>query len=130
MIKYLEYKGRKFPFLITMDCLINFEDETGEEFIITFSSTTSLTKLVRLLILMTKLGLEAGLRETNPSIFKIIWNYIRAGNKIGLRKKSIPYFVSKNYDKLLEIIPDFFHDVQDKALENIDEVIEEIEKKN
>lgn len=105
-MEYLEYKGKKYPFIITMSTLIEFKQASGLDFEIAFSQ--GLEKMYESMLMMTILGLRKGFELETPPFYKIIWNYITTGSKIGIKAKDYVKIIDTEYLQISSFIPSFF----------------------
>lgn len=129
MIEYITYNGVKYPFLISFSTLIEFEKRTKSDFVTVLSHSDNMLKLAENLILILELGLETGYRVEKPNLFKIILNYLKSGNHLGIKKSKFPHIIDQQWQELLELIPKFFFDLQDDALKSAEDIVERSNKK-
>jgi len=136
MVEYIEYRKRKYPFLIAFSTLIEYEKATKSDFITAFQSANDMIKLANDLVLILKLGIKTGFALERPPPwtfdifcfwFKIFKNFIRSGNKYGLKAKEYPFIIDNNWKIILKLVPKFFSDIQDEQLKEIQQYQEDIE---
>jgi len=128
VIEYIEYKKRKYPFLISFSTLIKFEKQTGKDFLTLFAGTSNMIALAESLTLILKLGLETGFQAEKPNFLRQLFNLIRFRNKIGLKENDYLLIVDNQWQHLLDVIPKFFYDLRDNAASSVEDAGEEIIK--
>ena len=106
MIEYLNYNGKKLPFAITMSTLVEFKKATGTDFEIAL--TEGLEKAYESMLLFTILALNKGYELDKPPIYKILWNLITTGSKIGIASKDYIKLLDTEYTQISSLLPLFF----------------------
>ena len=122
MIQFIEFKGVKHPFIIAFSTLIEFEKQTGKSFISILSNSGDTVDLAKNLVIILKLGVASGYEQEGIPLLKRIWNILRSGSKFGISKKQWVLMVDNNWQFILRIIPDFFYDMQDVALDAAEDI--------
>lgn len=108
MIEYLTYKGRKLPFSITMSTLVEFKKASGVDFETAFADKQEIDKMFELMMLITILAINKGYEQENPSIFKILKNYITTGSKKGIKNSELIKLMDAEFQQIAMLIPKFF----------------------
>ena len=106
MIQYLDYKGKKLPFAITMSTLVEFKKATGIDFELSLSG--DIDKVYANMLTITILGLRKGFELENTPFYKVLRNLITTGTKIGIKNKDYTKIVDLEYTHISKIFPTFF----------------------
>jgi len=126
MIKYLSYKGREIPFLITFSTLIEFEELTGKDFMEIFNSGANVITLAKHFRLIAKLGIKTAYAQKKPNVFKRLWNVITTGHWIGLKDEDYAHIRDQQWTELISLIPTFFYDITNQSEEKSAEIINDL----
>jgi len=129
MVEYVKLAKRKYPFVISMSTLIQYKRETGEDFVKLLATESNVTKQADNLLDMLKLGIKTGFEYHRPPLFRVILNYLRAGNKLGIKEKEYPYMLDKEWTHLLKIVPAFLYDMSDMSEKVVEDIIEDENQK-
>lgn len=111
-MQYIEFKGKKFPFIITMSTLVEFKKTKGIDFELALSGDIS--NIYETMLLLTILALNKGFQIEKPPFYKIIWNLITTRSKIGINRKDYIKLLDLQYTEISNIIPSFFGDVSEE----------------
>jgi hypothetical protein len=106
MVEYIKYKGKNFPFCITMSALVEFKKATNEDFELSLSG--DIDKIYSSMLMMTILALHKGFELEKPSFLRILWNLITTGTKIGIKNSEYVRLLDTEYEIISKTIPLFF----------------------
>lgn len=113
MLEFIEFRGKKYPFLIGFSTLIAFQKQTGKDFTEILQNNKNLIGLAETLVLILKLGLKTGYDIKPPSLIQKIKNLICKGNFIGIKEQEYLIIIDEQWQKILSIVPKFFGSITD-----------------
>ena len=125
MLKYINFRKRKLPFIITMSTLINYSEKNKEDFLQMLLNSNDLLKLGKSLLLILELGLESGYAYEKRNPVKTLLNLIFTKTKYGVKKDDLQYILDHNWSQLVKMIPEFFTKLQDQAFSTSGDMVED-----
>ena len=108
MIEFIEYKGRKLPFAITMSSLIEFKNASGKEIETSIQADKEFTKLYETILLITIIGLRKGYELSEFSLFTKLKNLFLYRSVMGFKTSDYPKIIDTEFKHILELIPKFY----------------------
>ena len=117
MIEYIDFRGKKYPFVINFKTLILYKEETGNDFIKELSSIVDTMILLEKYLIITRLAIKTGYDLNKPSLGRRIINLLLTKSPIGLRKKDYVDIIDQSWKKIPEMVAKFFYSAEDEANE-------------